>query len=265
MIDFFGVGFNYRQISKEEFMKISSFCEDILVKKYYFIKETMREGANNEYDIVSYYKTFKEYKKNKTVEIMRIQLIPESAGRSINVICNGSKNVVKYFIIFYDFMFSVFKGSKISINTEGENVMKIIRTPSYITEFEIESGYNSCCNGYVEAVRTNARLEQKNGPDPIIKRITPIFNSKPKVGKIEKIKKPKKEEKKKADKKTEGKESKSTQNEVSVSSVDADGKPSLVESNPLRARRGTMFRPDSDEAEQIEDINSVVAGKNGKK
>ena len=90
MIDFFGVGFNYRQISKEEFMKISSFCEDILVKKYYFIKETMREGANNEYDIVSYYKTFKEYKKNKTVEIMRIQLIPESAGRSINVAFEGN-------------------------------------------------------------------------------------------------------------------------------------------------------------------------------
>lgn len=263
MIDFFGVGFNYRQISKEEFMKISSFCEDILVKKYYFIKETMREGANNEYDIVSYYKTFKEYKNGKTTEMMRIQLIPESTGRSINVVCNGSKNVVKYFIIFHNFIFSIFKDTKVSVNTERGNNIKIVRTPSYITEFEVELEYNNSCNGYVEAIRTNAKMEQKNSPDPIVKRIS-IFNPITKPSKTDKVKKPKKEKKEKVDKKAQGKEILSVQKEP-VGVVVATSNQTLPQENSApKMRGGVRYTPDGEEGEQISDINTVV-GKSGKK
>lgn len=179
MIDFFGVGFSYKQITKEEFMKISSFCEDVLVKKYYFIKETIREGANNEYDIISYCKIFKEYNKN-IIEKIRIQLIPDSLGRSINVICNGSDKVVNYFIMFYNYTFNIFKKTKIKTEPE-KNIIKIVKVPSFITELEIDLEYNRLHNGYVKTFRTNAKIEQKENPDPIAKKIETFVEEKEKI------------------------------------------------------------------------------------
>jgi len=174
MIDFFGKGFHHRQISKEELTRISSFCEEVLVNKYHFVKVPIIIGANNEYDIMTFYKEFKQYNANKAIESLKIQLVPSSNGCSMNVMSIGSKRIIKYFILFYNYTSAVFKESKISVNTGYDSIIKVIDIPSYKTDFEIEPQYIKTCNGYVETFRSNCVIKQKNSSDPII---TPIVFS----------------------------------------------------------------------------------------
>lgn len=179
MINFFGRGFNFRQISKDELTRIFSFCEEVLVNKYHFVKDTTKIGANNEYDIVTFYKEFKEYNSSKPSESFKIQLVPDSNGCSMNVICVGSNKIVKHFILFYNHVIKIFKESKIPVNTGYNSIIKIINIPSFTTEFEIEPQYIKTCKGYVETFRSNAILKQQNSPDPIVKPIIFSLNNEP--------------------------------------------------------------------------------------
>lgn len=156
MIKFFGNGFNYRYISQKEYMKIISFCEDMLCDKYHFIKEVGKIGVNNEYEIFTFYKQESETEK------IKIQLSYNDHGYSLIVLSTGCIKVLKYFTCFVDFLRNnVFKGVSVDKNIKYDGNIKFV-IPSY--NVDIGPTYNDFCFGFVESIRTNIELKEKDCP-----------------------------------------------------------------------------------------------------
>lgn len=177
MIKFFGNGFNYRYISQKEYMKIISFCEDVLCDKYHFIKEVGKIGVNNEYEIFTF------YKKEGELEKMKIQLSFNDHGYSLIILSSGCIKILKYFTCFVDFLRkNVFKDVCVDKNIKYDGNIKFV-IPSY--NIDIGPTYNDICFGFVESIRTNIELKEKDCPYSEVGRPViisgKIFNSKGKL------------------------------------------------------------------------------------